>query len=53
MNISDIIIIAVIATAVVLALRHNISRGKKGGCCSSCSSCTHDCALHEKHDAHK
>ncbi len=39
MNNADIVILAVIALAVVLAVRYMIKSSKKGGCCGDCGSC--------------
>ncbi len=42
MNLLDILILALIAAALVLAWR--VSRKRKGGCgCSGCSGCTGSC----------
>lgn len=44
MKIVDLVIIAIIAAAVVLAVRNMIKRKKNGsGCCGNCSSCAQNC----------
>jgi hypothetical protein len=47
MNLWDIIILLAVSGAVVLAVR-SLRRGKKAGCCGTCSCCASGCACREK-----
>lgn len=47
MNIADILILAVIALAVVFAVRYMIKSSKNGGCCGDCGSCG-GCSRHRQ-----
>lgn len=40
---ADIVIIAVLATAVLFILRGQIRKYRKGQCCGGCSGCSDDC----------
>ncbi|MBR0268054.1 MAG: FeoB-associated Cys-rich membrane protein [Clostridia bacterium] len=45
MNIWDILILALIAGAVILAIRVWSGKNKKGGCSCGCGGCTKDCVM--------
>ncbi|MBR1517256.1 MAG: FeoB-associated Cys-rich membrane protein [Bacteroidales bacterium] len=49
MSLSDIVILSIVATAVVLAIRHNVKRRKQGTCSCGCNTCTSSCALKSTH----
>ena len=51
MNLTDIILIIVIAAAVVLAVIHCLRSRKRGNtCCNNCSSCTYNCKNERKNN---
>lgn len=43
MNGYDILLLGIIAACVVLAVRFQLRRRKKGGCSGQCGACPHSC----------
>lgn len=48
MNITDIILILIIAAALVLAVRSTIKQRRTGGCSCGCSGCNMQCSKKQK-----